>query len=86
MRYQRVRWTHDFVDEPTVLFAEIDDEGWEVRKVNVYRDGPSSERDREKRRSARAWARSLFRQSTRSMRMRSSPGVHHVRGVRDDLV
>jgi hypothetical protein len=39
MRYQRVRWVHEFADEPVLLFAEIDDEGWEVRKVDQYADG-----------------------------------------------
>ena len=39
MRYQRVRWVLEFRDEPVLLFAVIDDEGWEVRKVDKYRDG-----------------------------------------------
>jgi hypothetical protein len=39
MRYQRVVWHHDDPTEPVVLFAEIDDEGWERRKVDEFRDG-----------------------------------------------
>jgi hypothetical protein len=37
-RYQRVFWHHDLPDEPVVLYSEID-AGFEVRKVEVYRDG-----------------------------------------------
>lgn len=39
MRYQRVAWHHEFVDEPTILYSEIDDVGNEVRKVDEYQDG-----------------------------------------------
>lgn len=39
MRYQAVRWLHDLDDEPAVLYSEIDDDGWEVRKVEEYRSG-----------------------------------------------
>ncbi len=39
MRYQRVKWHHDHADEPTVLYSEIGEDGWEVRKVDEYSDG-----------------------------------------------
>src|SRR5512139_3384469 len=39
MRYQRVAWLHDFLTEPVLLYAEIDREGWERRKVDRFRDG-----------------------------------------------
>jgi hypothetical protein len=39
MRYQRVVWHHDLDDEPVVLWSEIGDDGYERRKVDVYRDG-----------------------------------------------
>lgn len=39
MAYAHVYWIHDFVDEPTQFFCEIDDEGYELRKVVRYRDG-----------------------------------------------
>lgn len=38
-RYQRVRWEHQFEDEPVVLYSEISDDGVETRKVDQYRDG-----------------------------------------------
>ena len=37
-RYQKVLWHHDFPDEPVELYSEID-AGYEIRKVEVYRDG-----------------------------------------------
>jgi uncharacterized protein DUF6881 len=39
VRYQRVIWHHNFADEPTVLWSEITDDGFERRKVAEYRDG-----------------------------------------------
>ena len=37
-RYQRVLWHHDLAQEPVVLYSEIDS-GYEIRKVEIYRDG-----------------------------------------------
>jgi len=39
MKYARLRWKHDFPDEPIIYYIEIDDERWEQRAVVVYRDG-----------------------------------------------
>jgi hypothetical protein len=39
MQYIRVDWVHDHSDEPVTLFSEYDDEGWEIRKVEIFRDG-----------------------------------------------
>lgn len=41
-RYQRVEWHHDFDDDPIVIYSEIDDKGFEARKVEQFRDGSSS--------------------------------------------
>ena len=41
MKYVLVKWNHDFADEPVLLYSEIDDARWEVRKVEIYRDGRS---------------------------------------------
>lgn len=38
MRYIRVQWHHDFVDEPVILYSEIDNSRYETRKVEHYRD------------------------------------------------
>jgi hypothetical protein len=39
MRYLRVLWHHDFPDDPVELYSECDDNGWELRKVDVFADG-----------------------------------------------
>ncbi|NMO50684.1 hypothetical protein HH310_05675 [Actinoplanes sp. TBRC 11911] len=39
MRYWKVRWLHDFPDEPVELYSEIGEDDFEQRKVEVYRDG-----------------------------------------------
>jgi hypothetical protein len=38
-RYQLVHWLHEFADEPGRLYSEVDDDGWEIRKVDEYRCG-----------------------------------------------
>lgn len=39
MHYIVVKWLHYFSEEPVLLFSELDDQGWEIRKVEVFRDG-----------------------------------------------
>lgn len=39
MRHLKVIWRHNFPDEPVDLYSEIDDAGFEIRKVEIYRDG-----------------------------------------------
>lgn len=39
MRCVKVAWNHDFPDEPVLYFSELDKDGYETRKVQVYRDG-----------------------------------------------
>jgi hypothetical protein len=39
LRYMKVLWDHDLQDEPITLYSECDDAGWEIRKVDVFRDG-----------------------------------------------
>ncbi len=39
MRHVRVAWNHDEPDDPITLFSEIDADAWEIRKVEVFRDG-----------------------------------------------
>lgn len=38
MRYMKVRWHHEDIEEPVLLYSEID-AGREVRKVELYSDG-----------------------------------------------
>ncbi|MFC1429150.1 hypothetical protein ACEZDB_00550 [Streptacidiphilus sp. N1-3] len=37
--FLKVVWHHSYPDEPVWLYSELDDERYEVRKVEVYRDG-----------------------------------------------
>lgn len=39
MTYIRVAWLHDLIDEPVTLYSELDADRFEVRKVEVFRDG-----------------------------------------------
>ncbi|WP_225828753.1 DUF6881 domain-containing protein [Streptomyces naphthomycinicus] len=39
MRYLKVLWSHDLSEEPVELYSELDDAGYEIRKVEIYRDG-----------------------------------------------
>ncbi|MDX6764904.1 hypothetical protein SIN09_37375, partial [Streptomyces sp. F8] len=39
MEYWHVNWLHDFPEEPVAVYSEIGEDGFETRKVHVYRDG-----------------------------------------------
>jgi hypothetical protein len=39
MKYVRVEWKHERPGYPIVLYSELDDARWEVRKVEVFLDG-----------------------------------------------
>ena len=39
MRYLKVRWIHRHPDDPVLLYHEVDDQGWERRKVELFADG-----------------------------------------------
>lgn len=39
MKYIRVRWIHNFPNEPVLLYSELDDDRFETRKVEVFPDG-----------------------------------------------
>ncbi|ANY84031.1 hypothetical protein BB934_37860 (plasmid) [Microvirga ossetica] len=47
MKYIKVRWLHTSPDSPVLLYSELNDELWEVRKVEVYADGRVDFADRE---------------------------------------
>jgi hypothetical protein len=38
MRYIKMGWKHEHRDEPVLLYSELDDASWEVRKVEVFRN------------------------------------------------
>ncbi|MFJ9034805.1 DUF6881 domain-containing protein [Streptomyces sp. NPDC102274] len=37
--YLKLAWHHDFDDEPTWFYSELDESRYETRKVEVFRDG-----------------------------------------------
>ncbi len=39
MKYEVLIWKHDFEDEPVVIYSELDGKRFEVRKVEVFKDG-----------------------------------------------
>lgn len=47
MKYVKVRWIHTSPDYPVKLYSELNDELWELRKVEVYADGRADFADRE---------------------------------------
>ncbi len=48
MRYIDVGWLHDDDTEPVRLLSEIDADGYEVRKIEIYRDGRAEYADAER--------------------------------------
>ncbi len=39
MEYMRIDWNHDFDDEPVTMFLEIDNNQFERRRLEIFRDG-----------------------------------------------
>jgi len=39
MKYIKVKWIHDFPDEPVWIYGELSDDSWETRKVEIFPDG-----------------------------------------------
>jgi hypothetical protein len=37
--YLRVHWHHEFPEEPVELYSEVGDDGYELRRVHIFRDG-----------------------------------------------
>jgi hypothetical protein len=46
MAYIKVSWKQDDPNTPILLYSELDDERWEVRKVEVFPDGSFGYADR----------------------------------------
>jgi uncharacterized protein DUF6881 len=43
--FMRVRWHHSSVEHPVMLYSELDETRWEVRKVDLFADGRLSYAD-----------------------------------------
>ena len=46
--FLKVVWNHSYPDEPVWLYSELDGERYEIRKVEVYRDGRRGFADRDR--------------------------------------
>jgi hypothetical protein len=46
MKYIVVKWKHQNPNEPALLYSELDEAGWEIRKVELFADGRSGWADR----------------------------------------
>ncbi len=39
MRYILLEWKHESEDDPILIYSEVDDANYEIRKIEVYRNG-----------------------------------------------
>ena len=39
MKYFRIDWIHEYPDDPIRLYSEVGQDGYETRRVDIYRDG-----------------------------------------------
>ena len=39
MNYVLLEWFHTLKDEPYLIYSEIDDQRYEVRKIEIYKNG-----------------------------------------------
>lgn len=39
MNHILLEWFHTFQDEPCLIYSEIDDQRYEVRKIEIYKNG-----------------------------------------------
>ena len=61
MKYLFVRWKHPNPEDPTLLYSELNEDRWEVRKVEVYADGRLgyADNDKELKKHVLVWSRCL---------------------------
>jgi len=39
MRFLKIEWIHEMADEPYLIYAELDDAGYENRKMEIFKNG-----------------------------------------------
>ena len=39
MKYIKIEWIHNVADEPVLLYSELDENNFEIRKVEIYSSG-----------------------------------------------
>ena len=40
--YERLEWIHDHHDEPRFIYSELDDERYETRRIEVFKNGKTA--------------------------------------------
>lgn len=46
MIYIKVKWLNNFPNEPREIYSELNDERWELRKIEIFPDGSMIRADR----------------------------------------
>jgi hypothetical protein len=72
MNYVRVEWKHPHQDEPILLYSELDEERFEVRKIEVFRNGHAALRAELVPAAVRSSAASPYASLMRSQATRNS--------------
>jgi len=39
MKYIKIHWNHSFIDEPELIYSKINGERYEVKKVEIFKNG-----------------------------------------------
>lgn len=39
MQFLKIEWIHEITDEPYIIYTELDDVGYENRKIEIYKNG-----------------------------------------------
>lgn len=46
MRYVKVEWSHNLANERIVIYSEVSDQGWEIRKIERFADRTMASADK----------------------------------------
>jgi hypothetical protein len=38
MKYIKIHWIHNFKDDPEFIYSEIDEAGYEVKKIEIFKN------------------------------------------------
>jgi coenzyme F420-reducing hydrogenase delta subunit len=39
MKYIKIHWIHNFKDDPEFIYSAIDESGYEIKKVEIFKNG-----------------------------------------------
>jgi hypothetical protein len=49
MKYLRVEWRHELVDQPIMYYFELNEHRWEQRRIELFRNGEIGYADQEEK-------------------------------------